>query len=152
MARRLRRAVLATGLVLAAAGPARAAEHWVKLPTAPYTLNDKQDAIAFADALTGWYGNGTGRIYRTDDGGEAWTAIWTKQGTYVRALEFADAQTGFLGNIGPGYFPGVTARHPLYVSQDSGGHWTAVRPVAGRQIVGVCAIDVLKVDGKVVAV
>ena len=59
MARRLRRAVLATGLVLAAAVAARADEHWVKLPTAPYTLNDKQDAIAFADALTGWYGNGT---------------------------------------------------------------------------------------------
>ena len=150
--RRLGQAVLAIGLTLAVAAPARADEHWIRLPTAPYTLNNKQDAIAFADALTGWYGNGTGRIYRTDDGGEAWTAIWTKQGTYVRALEFADAQTGFLGNIGPGYFPGVTDRQPLYVSHDGGVHWTAVRPVAGRQIVGVCAIDVLKVDGKVLAV
>ena len=28
----------------------------------------------------------------------------------------------------------------------------AVKPVAGRQIAGVCAIDVLKVDGKVLAV
>jgi len=79
----------------------RADERWVKLPTEPYTLNDKQDAIAFADALTGLYGNGTGRIYRTDDGGEACTAIWSKRGTYVRALEFADAQTGFLDNVGP---------------------------------------------------
>ena len=152
MARRLGQAVLAGGLALAVSAPARADERWIKLPTVPYTLNNKQDAIAFADALTGWYGNGTGRIYRTDDGGEAWTAIWTKQGTYVRALEFADAQTGFLGNIGPGYFPGVTDRQPLYVSRDSGVHWTAVKPVTGRQIVGVCAIDVLKVDGKVLAV
>ena len=152
MTRRLRQAVLATGFTLAVAIPARADEHWIKLPTAPYTLNNKQDAIAFADALTGWHGNGTGRIYRTDDGGEAWTAIWTKQGTYVRALEFADAQTGFLGNIGPGYFPGVTDRQPLYVSHDGGVHWAAIKPVAGRQITGVCAIDVLKVDGKVLAV
>jgi hypothetical protein len=38
------------------------------------------------------------------------------------------------------------------VSHDSGLHWTAIRPVAGRQIVGVCAIDVLRVDGKVLAV
>jgi photosystem II stability/assembly factor-like uncharacterized protein len=152
MARRLSQAMMVIGLMLAVVAPARADEHWIKLPTVPYTLNNKQDAIAFADALTGWYGNGTGRIYRTDDGGEAWTAIWTKQGTYVRALEFADAQTGFLGNIGPGYFPGVTDRQPLYVSHDGGVHWTAVRPVAGRQIVGVCAIDVLKAGGKVVAV
>lgn len=150
--RRLRQAVLAIGLALALASPVRAAEPWIKLPTAPYTLNNKQDAIAFADALTGWYGNGTGRIYRTDDGGEAWTAIWTKQGTYVRALEFLDDQNGFLGNVGPGYFPGVTDRQPLYVSHDGGVHWTAIKPVAGRQITGVCAIDVLKADGKVLAV
>ena len=104
--RRLGQAVLVVGLTLAVVAAACADEHWIKLPTAPYTLNNKQDAIAFADTLTGWYGNGTGRIYRTDDGGEAWTAIWTKQGTYVRALEFADAQTVFLGNIGPGDFPG----------------------------------------------
>src|SRR5664279_4388672 len=153
--RRLIRTIKAVAFTLAIAAPASAQtstdETWTKLPTEPYTLKNKQDAIAFADALTGWYGNGTGRIYRTDDGGEAWTAIWTKQGTYVRALEFADAQTGFLGNIGPGYFPGVTDRQPLYVSHDGGVHWTAVKPVAGRQIVGVCAIDVLKADGKVLA-
>jgi photosystem II stability/assembly factor-like uncharacterized protein len=150
--RRLRQAALALAFTIALVAAARADEPWIKLPTAPYTLNNKQDAIAFADALTGWYGNGTGRIYRTDDGGEAWTAIWTKQGTYVRALEFADAQTGFLGNVGPGYFAGVTDRQPLYVSHDGGVHWTAIKPVAGRQITGVCAIDVLKVDGKVLAV
>jgi photosystem II stability/assembly factor-like uncharacterized protein len=150
--RRLRQAALAIALTAALAAPARADEPWVKLPSVPYTLNNKQDAIAFADALTGWYGNGTGRIYRTDDGGEAWTVIWTKQGIYIRALDFADAQTGFLGNIGPGYFPDVTDRQPLYVTHDGGVHWTAIKPVTGRQIVGVCAIDVLKVDGKVLAV
>lgn len=137
---------------LALAASAGAQDSWIKLPTVPYTLNSKQDAIAFADSLTGWYGNGTGQIYRTDDGGEAWTHIWSKRGVYVRALEFADDKTGFLGNVGPGYFPGVTDRQPLYVSHDSGTHWTAIKLVEGRQIVGVCAIDVLKVDGKVLAV
>jgi photosystem II stability/assembly factor-like uncharacterized protein len=139
-------------LTLGLSATARSDERWTKLPTASYTLNNKQDAIAFADALTGWYGNGTGRIYLTEDGGEAWTNIWTKQGTYVRALEFADSKTGFLGNVGPGYFPGVTDRQPLYVTHDGGAHWQAVKPVAGRQITGVCAIDVLKIDGKVLAV
>src|SRR5258708_13285018 len=91
MTRRLRQAVLATGLTLAVAIPARADEHWIKLPTAPYTLNNKQDAIAFADVLTGWYGNGTGRIYRTHDAGAAWPALWTNHRTHRRAPEFAHA-------------------------------------------------------------
>lgn len=151
-ARRLRHAALATALSFALSAPACAGEHWIKLPTEPYTLNNKQDALAFADSLTGWYGNGTGRVYLTEDGGEAWTNIWTKQGVYVRALEFSDAKTGFLGNIGPGYFAGVTDPQPLYVTHDGGAHWTAITLAGGRQIAGVCAIDVLKVDGKVVAV
>jgi hypothetical protein len=53
MARRLSQAIMAVGLTLAVAVPVRADERWVKLPAAPYTLNNKQDAIAFADALTG---------------------------------------------------------------------------------------------------
>ena len=53
-ARRLRHAVLAIALSLELALPACAAERWIKLPTVPYTLNNKQDAMAFADALTGW--------------------------------------------------------------------------------------------------
>jgi photosystem II stability/assembly factor-like uncharacterized protein len=151
-ARRLRHAALATAFTLVLAAPVCAGERWIKLPTEPYTLNNKQDALAFADPLTGWYGNGSGRIYLTEDGGEAWTNIWTKQGVYVRALEFSDAKTGFLGNIGPGYFPGVTDRQPLYVTHDGGAHWAAITLAGGRQIVGVCAIDVLKVGGKVLAV
>ena len=75
--RRPRQAALALAFTIALVASARSDEPWIKLPTAPYTLNNKQDAIAFADALTGWYGNGTGRIYRTDDGGEAW--VWQGQ-------------------------------------------------------------------------
>ena len=151
-AHRPNRTILAIALAFGIGAPVHADERWIKLPTMPYTLNNKQDAIAFSDALTGWYGNGTGRIYLTQDGGESWTNIWTKRGTYVRALEFADDKTGFLGNVGPGYFPGVTDRQPLYVTHDGGAHWDPIKPVAGRQITGVCAIDVLKIDGKVVAV
>jgi photosystem II stability/assembly factor-like uncharacterized protein len=38
------------------------------------------------------------------------------------------------------------------VTRDGGEHWSAVVPASGRQITGVCAIDVLKLDGKVLAV
>jgi photosystem II stability/assembly factor-like uncharacterized protein len=100
----------------------------------------------------GWYGNGTGRVYRETDLGKGWKAVWKRCGTYVRALEFVDEKIGFLGNVGPGYFPNVTDRQPLYMTRDGGDHWSPITPTAGRQITGVCAIDVLKVDGKVLAV
>jgi photosystem II stability/assembly factor-like uncharacterized protein len=132
--------------------PASAAEpEWTKLPTAPYVLNNKQDALAFAGEV-GWYGNGTGQVYRTTDFGEHWQPVWKRAGTYVRALEFVDDKTGFLGNVGPGYFPNVSDKNPFYVTHDAGKHWNPIAPTAGRQITGVCAIDVLRVDGKVFAV
>src|SRR6202012_1320958 len=106
----------------------------------PYTLNNKRDAIAFAGPNSGWYGNGTGKIYRTDDLGGHWKLVWNHAGTYVRSLDFSDEKTGFLGNVGQGYFPNVTDEHPLYVTHDAGDHWSPVVPTAGRQITGVCAI------------
>ena len=150
-----RRAFLGFGLGLWAVvicAAAASEPKWIKLPTEPYTLNNKQDAITFADAKRGWYGNGTGRVYRTDDAGASWTLIWERRGTYVRALEFADANLGFLGNIGSDYYPDVSDAQPLYVTRDGGEHWNPVTTQDGRQIKGVCAIDILKVDGKVVAV
>lgn len=151
-----RRAVAAACLLAWLAivpGSASAAERWTRVPTDPYTLNNKQDALAFPTAATGFYGNGTGRVYRSEDRGRHWRAVWHHPGTYVRALDFADADTGWLGNVGPGYFPDVTDPVPLYVTHDGGVSWTPVRAVDGPRIVGICALDVLKgPDGRVIAV
>lgn len=136
----------------AASSTAVAAERWHKLQTVPYTLNIKQDAISFVDAKTGWYGNGTGRVFRTRDAGDHWQQSWIQPGTYVRALEFIDGKTGFLGNVGPGYFPDVSDPEPLYVTHDAGSTWSPVVLSSGSRIKGVCAIDVLKIGGKVVAI
>ena len=159
----LLRASLRAGLLVASGflcGPAAAAQPdasqpmgvWHKVETEPYRLNNKQDAIAFAGADLGLYGNGTGRIYRSSDGGLHWRVAWRKPGTYVRAQEFADADTAFMGNVGPGYFPDVSDRHPLYVTHDAGSTWAPVAAASGPAVVGVCALDVLKQDGKVVAI
>lgn len=138
--------------MFAAAGIGHAAEpQWQKLPTAPYTLNNKQDAIAFADAKRGWYGNGTGRVYRTDDAGAHWSKVWEKRGTYVRALDFADRDLGFLGNVGPGYFPNVKDKQPLYITRDGGANWSPVK-AGGKTVIGICAIDVVKNGNDVVAI
>lgn len=140
----------AAGSILASSfySVALGADGWKKLPTPRYTLNNKQDAIAFVDADVGWYGNGTGRVYSTTDAGEHWKAIWRHRGTYVRALEFMDKQIGFLGNVGPGYFPNVSDKTALYMTRDAGVHWKPII-AEGPVIKGICAIDVLKIGGKV---
>jgi hypothetical protein len=61
-----------------------AQDSWQKLNTVAY--KGKQDDIHFVDALTGWYGNGGGKIYKTTDGGTSWSEQLSKPGTFVRAL------------------------------------------------------------------
>jgi photosystem II stability/assembly factor-like uncharacterized protein len=89
----------------------------------------------------GFYGTGAGDLFRTVDGGESWTKIWSKPGTFIRAIGFIDDQNGFLGNVGD-YYPGVTDKVPLYRTFDGGVTWTPV-DLDGAVIEGICAIDVL---------
>jgi len=130
----------ATALV-PVAGSARAADEpvWVRLPTEPY--RGKQDDVVFVDGQTGWYGNGLGRLFKTTDGGQTWVKQMDQPGTFVRALGFIDAQTGFLGNIGPDYFPNVSDTVPLYRTRDGGQTWTPVE-IQGPAVTGICAIHV----------
>ncbi len=116
---------------------------WTKLDTVPY--KGKQDDIFFVDAMTGWYGNGAGKIYRTTDGGQRWREVLSRPGTYIRALAFTDEKNGFAGNIGTDYFPGVTDTTPLYETHDGGETWTATRTITGDPVKGLCALDVLEV-------
>ncbi|WP_298160673.1 hypothetical protein [Brevundimonas sp.] len=140
-----RRQVLAAGVAMGALPGlswAQALEPaWIKLPTEPY--RGKQDDVVFVDALTGWYGNGAGKLFKTTDGGRSWTQILDRPGTFVRALGFVDTDLGFLGNIGPDYFPGVTDATPLYRTRDGGASWEAVT-IDGPAVTGICAIDVHK--------
>ena len=130
------------GLAIASSGAAAAPpDGWKILPTAPY--KGKQDDVYFVDATRGWYGNGAGKLYHTLDGGDSWSLIWDRPGTYIRALGFVDEQVGLLGNIGVDYFPGVTDRHPLYRTTDGGMTWNPVDTVEGALPAGICAIDIL---------
>ena len=84
---------------------------WRKLATEPY--RGKQDDIYFVNENVGWYVNGAGKIFRTQDGGATWQLQLDQPGTFFRCVAFIDEQHGFAGNIGPGYFPGVTDSVPL---------------------------------------
>jgi photosystem II stability/assembly factor-like uncharacterized protein len=116
--------------------------HWFKLPTVPY--KGKQDDIFFVDTKLGFYVNGQGKIYRTQDGGQHWQLMLEQPGTYFRAIGMVDAQHGYAGNIGTDYFPGVTDTNPLYETQDGGTSWHVVKDLPGAAVKGICAIDILK--------
>jgi photosystem II stability/assembly factor-like uncharacterized protein len=113
---------------------------WINLPSDPY--RGKRDDIHFANARTGFYGTGSGDFFRTDDGGATWSRIWTKPGTFIRAIGFIDENQGFLGNVGNAY-PNVSDTTPLYRTRDGGRTWTPV-DIGGAVVAGICAIDILK--------
>ncbi len=142
-----RRAVVGAGLALSAcaspnaqAAASSAPSLWTKLPTEPY--RGKQDDVVVLPSGAGWYGNGAGKLFATRDGGETWTEVWRKPGTFIRALGFIDEQRGVLGNVGPGYYPGVTDPEPLYVTDDGGASWRAPQ-ITGPRPTGICGIHVL---------
>jgi photosystem II stability/assembly factor-like uncharacterized protein len=113
---------------------------WRTLPTESYPK--KRDDVVFANALTGFYGTGKGRLYRTEDGGQSWQLMWSKQGTFIRALGFIDATHGFLGNLGAG-LAGTIDTTPLYETKDGGSTWEPAK-IGSVAVPGVCAIDILK--------
>lgn len=115
---------------------------WETLPTPAYP--GKQDDIVFVSPDEGFYGNGQGKVFHTEDGGRSWQLVFSRPGTFVRCLGFVDAKTGFLGNVGTDYFPGVTDETPLYRTDDGGRTWAPVEGLDAPGLKGLCAIQVLR--------
>lgn len=119
----------------------REAGTWETLTTDAFP--GKRDDISFADPAHAWYGTGKGDLFLTTDSGGTWTKVASRPGTFIRALGFVDAQTGFIGNVGTGYYPGVTDKVPLYRTDDGGRTWSPV-DLHGATVAGICAIDIFR--------
>jgi photosystem II stability/assembly factor-like uncharacterized protein/pimeloyl-ACP methyl ester carboxylesterase len=114
---------------------------WRKLNTERYP--GKQDDIAFINEKEGWYVNGYGSIYHTQNAGETWEKQLEKKGTFFRCIAFVDSLRGFAGTVGTDYFPDVTDTIPLYGTIDGGKTWNPVS-YAGPYVKGLCAMDIVK--------
>lgn len=114
---------------------------WTRLITETYP--GKQDDICFVDEKEGWYVNGYGRIYHTNDGGQSWEKQWEQKGSFFRCIAFIDSLRGFAGTVGTDYFPNVSDTIPLYETKDGGKTWTAVK-YTGPYVKGLCALDIVK--------
>jgi photosystem II stability/assembly factor-like uncharacterized protein len=128
------------GFVAGAASQQAPTPQWRTLTTETYPK--KRDDIVFTDALTGYYGTGKGKLYRTQDGGQTWHLIWSKPGMFIRSLGFIDAKHGFLGNLGAG-LASITDSTPLYETKDGGVTWEAAK-IGSAAVPGICSIDILK--------
>ncbi len=114
---------------------------WEKLATETYP--GKQDDISFINPTEGWYINGYGKIFHTQNGGATWEMQLEQKGSFFRAVHFIDENVGFVGTVGTDYFPNVTDTIPLYRTDDGGKSWAPVQ-YDGPYVKGICAIDVVK--------
>ena len=114
---------------------------WKKLSTDSYP--GKQDDITFINEMEGWYVNGYGSIYHTQNGGTTWEKQLERKGTFFRCIAFVDSLRGFAGTVGTDYFPNVTDTIPLYGTNDGGKTWSPVN-YKGPYVKGLCAIEVVK--------
>ena len=141
----MRRTLLTTAILVLYAFALAAQYQWRLLPESPQN-GQKQDDVFFLTPETGWSVNGSGRIYKTTDGGASWTKLIDQPGTYFRCIGFRDSLHGFAGNIGMDYFPNVSDATPLYRSDDGGLSWQPVTTISGDTPTCLCAIQVVTPD------
>lgn len=122
MSRRTAVWLLLTALVGGCA-PAPAADRPNAQPVSPRPGSPPAlDALAFADATTGWAA-GPGVVLRTTDGGNTWRTVWRGRLDITQLVA-----------VSPEAAVAVGAGH-LLATSDGGRHWASLPSPAGREVV-----------------
>ena len=116
---------------------------WQVVPTAPMSPPfARHDDLFFLDPSLGWLVNTRGEVFRTQDGAGSWTLIHNQANTFYRAVGFATAAKGWLGNLN--FFNNPTPDNALFETADGGVTWTNITTrIIGAKPVGICGIHVL---------
>lgn len=124
------------------------AQTWQTLSNVP--ILTRYNDVYFVNAQLGWIVNGSGQVYRTNDGGVSWQKQFDKSGAHFRSVGFFDAQNGWAGNVGPGEFS-ATDTTTLYRTPDGGQTWLPMNLFIGPKPRGLCGMHVVN-DSTICAV
>lgn len=145
----MRKAACAMAVLLPAClGQTAAGQTWQTLSSVP--ILTRYNDVHFVTAATGWIVNGSGQIYRTDNGGISWQLQLERSTAHFRSIGFLDSLHGWAGNVGPGEF-NATDSTVLYQTSDGGRNWLPVKSFVGFTPAGLCGMHVVN-DSVVCAV
>lgn len=125
----------ASALLAGCATPApdsrTAATQWRLLDTVAYA--GKQDDISFVSPNVGWYGNGAGKLYRTQDGGATWTQAYrsTRPLENCWKMSFPSRRIGYA--TVQNYADGATERVVIKTT-DGGASWRELPLVSDARV------------------
>jgi photosystem II stability/assembly factor-like uncharacterized protein len=110
-------------------------------PTSAPEAGSRYDDIWFISPKVGWAVNSDGQILHTNDGGGSWvqqfrTPMIGTRAVYLRCVNFANAQKGWVGTL--------TDAYRMFWTQDGGTTWllaTNLPENAPRAICGLYAVN-----------
>lgn len=77
-------------------------------------------SVQFVDGQRGWISGESGRLLRTDDGGEHWDELRVPAGRIVQDVFFLDHDTGW-----------ALSQPEVLLTEDGGEHWSRVTKLSG---------------------
>lgn len=109
-------------------------------PTDQIPTPGRCDDVEFVTPNLGWTASGSGRIYKTENGGETWVEVFSNFKHAFRSLAFFDENVGFAGTL-----TGLLLR-----TVDGGNNWEEIQDAIPGAVDGICGLD--HIDGQLYGV
>lgn len=100
-------------------------------PTGEIPNVGRYDDVEFVTPNLGWTAGGSGRIYKTENGGDTWLEVFSNFIHAFRSLAFFDEQVGFAGSLS-----GLLLR-----TMDGGNSWAEIQDAIPGPVDGICGLE-----------